>query len=65
MWHDCPVCHEESIRTGCYQDGDGDGLYTRSWLASEITEKSCACELSAGQIDAILAADTCEPNDDW
>lgn len=69
MYHICPVCGEETITTGCYSDSDdggaSHGLYTRSWVASEIREKTCDCALTSEQEDAILAADTCEPSDDY
>lgn len=65
MMHVCPVCGEETINTGCYADGDGDGPYTRSWYAPEIRTQDCSCDLTAEQTDAILAADICEPPDDY
>jgi hypothetical protein len=64
-YHICPVCGEESIATRCVADGDGDGIYTRSWVAPEFDEQTCKCELTPEQEEALLKENTCEPDDDY
>lgn len=60
MWHVCPVCGEESIRTKCSMDSQGDGPLTQTFWEVEVVEQGCKCSLTEEQIDAIIAEDQCD-----
>lgn len=65
-YHICPVCGlEDSIETECYTDSDGDEMHIRHFTYAIIESQECKCILSDEQQDAVCAADTCEPQDDY
>ena len=55
MTIECPnaaVCNGE-LRFRIYQDGDGDGAYTRSWTDAECVAATCSCEFDSETWDRL------------
>ena len=65
---DCPnaeLCNG-TLTFRIYQDGDGDGAYTRTWTDAECTGMTCSCDFDPETWDrltkeAIEASANLEP----
>ena len=51
MWHRCPICLKDTIKSNVFTDSDTPDHYFND---AEITEQRCACQLDDQQTGTIL-----------
>lgn len=55
QYRDCPVCGAvEALGITWLSDGDGDGVYSRSWDYPEIVSTDCGCVIPDDDANRIL-----------